>query len=90
MNKDIWSVNDNFNVLIDVGEADKLDTIVNRSPTNEINTISLQIEEESLEIILSKIVEESNSSEQVNVVNSLGLRAQSSYISGTRPLRQTM
>ena len=47
-NKNIWSINDNFNVQSDVGEVDKLDTIVQRYPTNERNTVSPQIEEESL------------------------------------------
>ena len=40
VNKNIWSKDDKFNVLIDVGEADKLDTIVHRSPTNERKTAS--------------------------------------------------
>ena len=33
-NKNIWSEDDNFRVKIDVNEADKLDTIVQRFPTN--------------------------------------------------------
>ena len=73
MNKTICSVNDNFNVRSDVGEADKLDNIVQRSPTNERNTASPRIEEESLEIIFSKIVEESPPSEQMNLANSLSI-----------------
>ena len=48
MNKNIWSVDDNFSVRSDVGEANKLDTSVQQSPTNERNTASTQIEEESL------------------------------------------
>ena len=56
-NKNIWSVDDKFNVRSDVGKADKLDTIVQRSPTNKGNMASLQIEEESFESIFSKIVE---------------------------------
>ena len=55
MNKKIWSEDDNFRVKIDMDEAEKIDTIVQRYPTNEGNTESLQIEEESLESILSKI-----------------------------------
>ena len=47
-NKTIWSEDDNFRVKIDVDKADKLDTIVQQSPTNEKNTASPQIEEESL------------------------------------------
>ena len=58
--KMIWIVDENFNVRSDMGKADKLDTIVQRSPTNERNTASPQIEEESLESVFSKIVEESN------------------------------
>ena len=73
VNETIWSVNDNFIVRSDVGEADKLDTVVQRSLTNERNTESLQIEEESLESIFSKIVEESNLSERMNLANSLGI-----------------
>ena len=73
VNKNIWSVDDNFNVRSDVGEVDKLDTIVQRSPTNERNTASPQIEEESLEIGFSKIFEESNLSERMNLANSLSI-----------------
>ena len=40
VNKNIWSVNDNFYVRSDVGKTDKIDTIVQRSPTNERNTAS--------------------------------------------------
>ena len=43
VNKNIWSEDDNFRVKIDVDEVEKLDTIVQRSPTNEGNTASLQI-----------------------------------------------
>ena len=60
-NKKIWSEDDNFRVKIDVEKAEKLDTIFQRSPTNEGNTASLRIEEESLESTFSKIFEESNS-----------------------------
>ena len=58
-NKNIWSVDDNFSVQSEVDESDKINTIVQQSPTNERNTVSLQIEEESLESVFSKIVEES-------------------------------
>ena len=71
VNKKIRSVDDNFSVQSDLDEADKLDTIVQRSPTNERNTESLRIEEESLESIFSKIVKESNLSEQMDLANSL-------------------
>ena len=43
MNKNIWSVDDNFSVRSDRGEADKLDTSVQRYSTNERNTASSQI-----------------------------------------------
>ena len=54
VNKNIWSGNDNVNVRSDMDKADKLDHIVQRSPSNERNTESLRIEEESLESIFSK------------------------------------
>ena len=69
MNKKISSGDDNFRVKIYVDEADKLETIVQRSPTNEGNTASSQIEEESLESIFAKIVKESNSNERMNLTN---------------------
>ena len=62
MNKTNWSVDDNFSVKIDMDESDKLNTIVQRSPTNERNTASSRIEEGSLEISFPKIIKESNSS----------------------------
>ena len=40
VNKEIWIVDDNFSVQSNVGKADKLDTSVQRSPANEINTAS--------------------------------------------------
>ena len=73
VNKNIWSVDDNFNVQSDVGKADKLDTIVQQYPTNKRNTASPRIKEKSLESIFSKIVEESNSSERMNLANYLGI-----------------
>ena len=61
MNEDISSRDDVLSTVRgDVDEADKLDTIVQRSPTNEKNTESPRIEEESLKSVFSKIVEESN------------------------------
>ena len=71
MNKHIWSVDDNFSIRGDVGEADKFDTSVQQSSTNERNTESPQIEEESLKSVFSKISEESNLSKQMNLANSL-------------------
>ena len=70
MNKNIRSVDDNFSVRSDVDEVNKIDTSVQHSLTNEGNTASLLIEEESLESIFPKIFEESNSSEQMNLANS--------------------
>ena len=70
MNKNIWSVDDNFSVLSDIGKENKLDTSVKQYPTNEMNTASLRIEEESLKIVFSKIVKESNSSERMNLASS--------------------
>ena len=54
-------------------EEDKIDTIVPQSLTNERNTASPQIEEKSLESIFSKIVEESISSERMNLAKSLSI-----------------
>ena len=68
VNEDIWSINDNFNARSDVGEADKLNTIIQRYLTNKRNTASPQIEEEILESVFSKIIEESNSSERMNLL----------------------
>ena len=73
MNKNIWSVNENLNVRSDVDEADKLNNFVQQYTTNERNTASTQIEEESIESIFSKIVEESNWSERMNLAKSLGI-----------------
>ena len=53
-----------------MGEANKLDTSVQKSPTNERNTASPQIEEESLKSVFSKIFEESNSSKRMNLAKS--------------------
>ena len=58
-----------------MGEADKLDTIFQRSLTSERNTESPRIEEESLESVFYKIVEESNLSEQMNLANSLSIES---------------
>ena len=73
MNKNIWSGYDNFSVRSDVGEADKLNSAVQRSSTDERNTASSRIEEESLESSFPKIIEESNSSKRMNLANSLSI-----------------
>ena len=70
MNKNIWSVDDNFSFRSDVGTANKIYTSVQRSPTNERNTAYPRIEEESLKSVLSKIVEEPKSIKQMNLANS--------------------
>ena len=70
MNKNIWSVDDNLSVRSDVIEANKLDTSIQQSSTNERNTASSQIEEKRLKIVFSKIVKESNSGGWMNLANS--------------------
>ena len=70
-NKEIWSRNDNFSVRSEVGKADKLDTAVQRSLTNENNTAYLRIVEDSMESICPKIIKESISSERMDLANSL-------------------
>ena len=74
-NKKIWSVDDNFSVRSDVDKSDKLDTSVQLSPTNEGNTASPRIEEESIKNVFSKIFEESNSSERMNLANSSSIES---------------
>ena len=72
MNKDIWSRDDALStVQSDVGEFHKIDTSVLRSLTDKRNTAPSRIEEGSLESIFPKIAEESNSSEQMNLANSV-------------------
>ena len=73
LNKKIWSGDDNFSVRIDVGKEDKLDTSVQRSSTDERNTAYSRIEEVSLKSICLKIIKESNSSERMNLANSLSI-----------------
>ena len=72
MNKDISSRDDvRSTVRSDVGEADKLDVAVQRSSSNEWNTASSRIVEGSTESIFHKVVEKSDSSERMNLANSL-------------------
>ena len=87
VNKNIWSGDDNFSVQSDVGEADKLNTAVQRSSTDERNTESSQIEEGSLESICPKIIKESNSSEQMNLTNSLGIKTPKLVYFGHPPMQ---
>ena len=75
MNKDISSGDKVLStVRRDVSEADKLDTAVQRSSTDKRNTAPSRIEEGSPKIIFPEIVEESNSSERMNLTNSLGVQ----------------
>ena len=49
-NKNIWSKDDDFIVRIDLDEGDKLDTIIQQSPTKEGNTASSRIKEKVLKV----------------------------------------
>ena len=72
MNRDILSRDDvQSTVRSDVGEADKLDAAVQRSSSDEWNAASSQIVEGSPKSIFRKVVEKSDSSEQMNLANSL-------------------
>ena len=74
MNKDISSGDDVLSTIrSDVGEVDKMDTSVQQSSTNERNTATSRIGKGSPKSIFTEIVEESNSSEQINLANSLGV-----------------
>ena len=75
VNKKVWGVDDNFSVQSDVGKADKLDTSVQGSLTKESHTASPRIKEESLKSVFSKIVEESKSSEQMNLTKSSSIES---------------
>ena len=69
MNKDISSRDDVQSTLQrDVGEVDKLDATVQKSLSDEWNTASSQGSPES---IFRKVVEKSDSSERMNLANSL-------------------
>ena len=78
VNKNIWGEDDNVSVRSDVGEADKLDTAVQRSSNYEMNTAYSRIEEGSLESICPKIIKESNLSKRMNLVNSLSIDVETS------------
>ena len=74
MNKDILIRDDVLStVRSDIGEAEKLDTAVQRSLTNKRNTAPSRIEEGSPKSFFTEIVEESNYIEQMNLANSLGI-----------------
>ena len=72
MHKDI-SGGDNLrsNVRNDVRKADKLDTTVDGSPTDEQNTASSRIEESTPKIIFRKGINKLDSSDGMNLANSL-------------------
>ena len=75
MNGDISSINDVRNtVRSDIGEADKLDTAVQRSFPDKWNTAPSQIVEGSPIGIFPELVEKSDSSERMNLANSLGVQ----------------
>ena len=74
MNKYILSIDDvRSTVRSDVGESDKLDAAVQQSSSDEWNTASSRIVEGSPEIIFRKVVEKSDSSERMNLENSLSV-----------------
>ena len=58
----------------DVGEADKLDATVQRSSTDERNTAFSQIVEGTPESLSRKFVEKFDSSERMNLANSLSVQ----------------
>ena len=86
MNKNIWSRDDNFSVRSDVGEANKLDTSVQQSLTNERKTAYPRIEEESLKIVFSKIVKELKSSKRITLANSAIIEPQKLGYFGHPPM----
>ena len=65
---DVWST-----VRSDVGEADELDDAVQKSSSDEWNAAPSRILEGSPESIFREIVEKSDSSEQMNLSNSLSV-----------------
>ena len=75
MNIDISSRDDvRSTVRSDVSEADKLDTAVQRSSSNKWNTAPSQIVEGTPKSIFCEIIEKSDSSERMNLANTLGVQ----------------
>ena len=75
MKKDILSRNDvRSTVRSNVGEAEKLDTAVQLSSSDKWNMAPSRIVEGSPKIIFREIVEKSDSSERMNLANSLGVQ----------------
>ena len=74
MNEDISSRNDvQSTVRNDVGKADKLDTAVQVSLSDKWNAEPLRIVGNSPKSIFREIIKKSDSSEQMNLANSLGI-----------------
>ena len=75
MNKDISSRNDVWStVRSDVGKVDKLDTVVQQSSSNKWNAAPSRIVEGSPKSIFREIVKNSDSSERMNLSNSLSVQ----------------
>ena len=75
MNEDISSRDDvRSTVRNDVGEADKLNATFERSSTDEWNMASSRIEEGTPESIFHKSVKQFDSSERMNLANSLSVQ----------------
>ena len=75
MNEDISSRNDvRSTVRSDIGEADKLETTVQWSSSNKWNAAPLRIVEGIPKSIFREILEKSDSSERMNLPNSLGVQ----------------
>ena len=78
MNEDISSINDvRSTVRSDVGKADKFDTAVQQSSSDKCNAAPSQILEGSPKRIFCEIVKNSDSSERMNLANSLGVQTPS-------------
>ena len=75
MNKDI-SCRDDVRSTVQhcVGEADRLDATVEGSSTNEWNTASSRIEESTPKIIFRKDIKQLDSSDRMNLTNSLSVQ----------------
>ena len=74
MNEDISSRDDvRSTVQNDVGEADKPDATVEHSSADEWDTASLRIEESTQESVFHKFVKQLDSSERMNLANSLSV-----------------
>ena len=75
MNEYIYSRDDvRSTVRNDVGKADKLDATVEGSLTDEWNTASSRIEESNPKSIFRKIIKQLDSSDQMNLANSLSVQ----------------